>query len=168
MRLLISHTSILERLAALADQLRADACYPNLQPVVLAEGARPMARDLLPRLPELPCPVTIRVSSYGDAQTPLGTPRVLDPWPEIRDELGVLLIDDVLDTGNTLVLLRDRFVAAGVQPVRICVLLEKRTVERRPIDADYTGFTIDSQFVVGYGMDLAGRYRDMPDIAVLD
>lgn len=165
---LLTARAIRQRLRSLADELRGDALFPGLRPVVLAEGALPLARDLLPLLPELPAPVVIRVASYGDARAPQGEPRLLSPLPEDAFEgYAALLLDDVLDTGNTLLFLRARLRDAGVAAVRVCVLLEKKAPRPRAVRPDYTGFVIGDDFVVGYGMDLAGRYRELPYVGIV-
>jgi len=79
----------------------------------------------------------------------------------------VLLLDDILDSGVTLATIREKIESIGPQSVRICVLLEKKKSRLRHVDADYVGFQIADEFVVGYGLDYMERYRNLPFIGVL-
>jgi hypoxanthine phosphoribosyltransferase len=78
-----------------------------------------------------------------------------------------LILDDILDTGHTLAAVREKLETARPRSIRVCVLLSKRKRRARNVDADYTGFEIDDEFVVGYGLDFMERYRNLPYIGVL-
>jgi hypoxanthine phosphoribosyltransferase len=86
--------------------------------------------------------------------------------PDVADR-DVLVLDDILDTGHTLAAVRKRVEAAQPRSIRICVLLSKRKLRARDVDADYIGFEMDDEFVVGYGLDYMQRYRNLPYIGVL-
>jgi len=79
----------------------------------------------------------------------------------------VLILDDILDTGQTLTTVRKRLGAAEPRSIRVCVLLSKRRQRAQHVNADYIGFEIDDEFVVGYGLDFMERYRNLPYIGVL-
>jgi hypoxanthine phosphoribosyltransferase len=79
----------------------------------------------------------------------------------------VLILDDILDTGHTLAAVRKRLETANPRSIRVCVLLSKRKPRDRDVHADYIGFEIDDEFVVGYGLDFLERYRNLPYIGVL-
>lgn len=105
-------------------------------------------------------------SSYGNAKQSSGA---LDMYGELRTDVSdkrVLLIDDILETGGTLVAAKDMLVKAGAKSVKICVLLKKNLQEKPKIDADYVGFEIENEFVVGYGLDYANKYRELPYIGI--
>jgi hypoxanthine phosphoribosyltransferase len=79
----------------------------------------------------------------------------------------VLILDDILDSGHTLAAIREKLETAQPRSVRVCVLLQKKKERARPVDADYIGFEIEDEFVVGYGLDFDERYRNLPYIGVL-
>ena len=86
--------------------------------------------------------------------------------PELADR-DVLILDDILDTGHTLGAVRKKLEAAKPRSIRVCVLLSKRKRRARNVDADYIGFEIDDEFIVGYGLDYMERYRNLPYVGVL-
>jgi len=79
----------------------------------------------------------------------------------------VLILDDILDSGQTLATIREALETAEPQSIRVCVLLSKKKQRAREVDPDYLGFEIEDEFVVGYGLDFRGRYRNLPYIGVL-
>jgi len=97
--------------------------------------------------------------SSGNLDLPWGVP------PLVRDR-DVLLVDDILDTGLTLTTLRSTLLEAGARSVRTCVLLRKQHANH--LHSDYIGFDIPNEFVVGYGLDHAGRHRNLPEIRCLE
>ena len=79
----------------------------------------------------------------------------------------ILILDDILDSGHTLAAIREKLETAGPRSVKVCVLLSKKRKRDRSVDADYLGFEIEDEFVVGYGLDYDERYRNLPYIGVL-
>jgi hypoxanthine phosphoribosyltransferase len=165
-RVLISAPRLARRIKALAGELQRDCQGRDLVIVSLLNGTVMFLADLIRHL-NLPLRLDfIGVSSYGsgtESREPVFT-------KELRlDVRGreVLLIDDILDTGKTLAAVLKKLRALKPRRIRTCVLLDKpeRRIER--IKADYVGFTIPNEFVVGYGLDYAERYRNLPFIGVL-
>jgi hypoxanthine phosphoribosyltransferase len=120
---------------------------------------------------ELGLPVTVefvRASSYGAGTQSTGYVRMTRPPSLPVAGRDVLVVEDLLDTGRTLVALRAELEARGARSVRICALLDKP--DRRAVDlrADYVGFTGVRGFVAGYGIDLAERYRELPDLVTVE
>ena len=129
------------------------------------DGGMIFAADLVREI-NLPLTITpIKASSYGDSTTSSG--RVSLPWgiPKGVASKDILLVDDILDTGGTLTHLKELLILEGARTVLTCVLLRKESSRHLP--ADYLGFEIPDQFVVGYGLDYAGLYRNSPEISVL-
>lgn len=164
---LIPAARIERRVQTLARQITADFAGSELVVVALLTGTVVFLADLLRGL-SLPLRLDfIGVSSYG-----AGTrPGRLVFTKELRLDVAgrdVLVVDDILDTGRTLVEILKRLRPLRPRRIRICVLLEKR--RRRPtrVRPDYTGFIIPDLFVVGYGLDYAERHRNLPFIGVLD
>ena len=109
----------------------------------------------------------IRVSSYRDEMSPVSDPEIIDT---IRLELRrrhILLIDDILDTGRTISRVVKILKKLNPASIRTCVLLEKKGRQKVDFSADYVGFTIPDEFVVGYGLDFAEYYRNLPCIGTL-
>jgi len=86
--------------------------------------------------------------------------------PDVKDR-HVLILDDILDSGHTLAAIREKLETAQPRSIRVCVLLSKKKQRAREVDADYLGFEIEDEFVVGYGLDYDERYRNLPCIGVL-
>jgi len=137
--------------------------------IVVLKGAIHFASDLL-RTIDLPCQVEfIRLASYGDAQTSSGTVKAVDlSLPSLSGE-DVLVVEDIIDTGLTLRFLLDYLGSALHTPksLRLAVLLDKKEARKADVKVDFTGFEIGNEFVVGYGLDFAGYYRNIPFIGVV-
>jgi hypoxanthine phosphoribosyltransferase len=106
----------------------------------------------------------IAVSSYGNASTSSGAVKMIKDMDTYIEDKNVILVEDIMDTGLTLSYLREMLMARGPAAFKTCVLLEKP--DRKKVDSilDYRGFTIPDEFVVGYGLDYAGKWRNLPDI----
>lgn len=106
----------------------------------------------------------VNASSYGNEQKSIGCVEIA-PWDAIDFvNKNVLIVDDILDTGNTLSLLSRKVREAGALALKTCVLLDKPSRRQTPIQADFVGFSIEDYFAVGYGLDFAGEYRALPAI----
>jgi hypoxanthine phosphoribosyltransferase len=142
--------------------------YRGRRPLVLGvmNGALFFLADLL-RVLDLDVEIScVRLASYaGTAST--GRLRGLESLGESVRGRSVLVVDDILDTGLTLSELVRRLRELGAAEVKICVLLQKKRRRERPVRADWSGFRIADEFVVGYGLDFEGRYRDLKHIRVL-
>lgn len=168
-RVLFSHDQILRRCHELARTIEADRHHDGGAPpclVAVLEGARPFARVLQRLLPgNLPVH-EIRASSYV-GQHSSGTVTVTGAPIPCRGQ-SVLLLEDIVDTGRTIAALREHFTAAGAARCRIATLLSKPSRRVVSVELDYVGFEIPDEFVLGFGMDLDGRYREMPDVVVYE
>ena len=109
----------------------------------------------------------IRVTSYGTKTRSIGTPQIISSLTLDIANRDVLLIDDILDTGKTLKLVTQLVRELKPASLRTCVLLDKKARREVPLEADFVGFEIPDKFVVGYGLDFAERYRNLPGIGVL-
>ena len=122
----------------------------------------------LTRCIDLPCTVDfMAVSSYGKGTTSSGQVNIIKDLSDSVEGKDVLVVEDILDTGNTLSYLLEILKARNVASLKLCTLLDKPDRRKKPIKADYTGFTIPDAFVVGYGLDYAEKYRNLPYIGVL-
>jgi hypoxanthine phosphoribosyltransferase len=168
-RILIDEATIHRRLDELAAQIANDYRGRELTVIAILNGSVILMADLLRRLPmplKLDC---LSVASYHGGSKTTGELVFRQLWmPDIAGR-HVLLLDDILDSGVTLASIREKIqsINPGPQSVRICVLLEKKKTRLRHVDADYVGFQIGDEFVVGYGLDYMERYRNLPCIGVL-
>lgn len=166
-KVLISGEAITRRLDEMAQEIQRDFPRDPIVVVALMKGALVFAADLLRRLPrmlELEC---LSVASYHGGTRSSGRIEFLDrTLPDVRDR-RVLLLDDILDSGRTLGAVSQKLVEQGAAEVRSAVLLAKQRTREHPIEANHVGFRIEDEFVVGYGLDYRGRYRNLPYIATL-
>ncbi len=166
-RVLIAEEVIDKRLDVLARKIEEDFPGEVIQVVVLLKGALVFAADLtrrLPRMLEIEC---INVASYHGGTATSGQVDFLDhKLPEVKGR-QVLVLDDILDTGLTLRAVVDRLTAEGAAQVKTAVLLAKDKKRDAEVEADYVGFVIGDEFVIGYGLDYQGRYRNLPYVGTL-
>lgn len=165
-RVLITQEDIARRLPEMAREIQRDFAGRELVVVSLLNGTVMFLADLIRHL-SLPLRLDfIGVSSYG-AGTSSGQ---LVFTKELRIDVrgrDVLLVDDILDTGRTMVRVLDKLKALDPRRIKTCVLLNKASRRTEKIEADYVGFEIPDFFVIGYGLDYAERYRNLPFVGVL-
>lgn len=169
-RILISREQIARRVKELAAEIARTYERERdggVTVVTILSGAIIFVADLVRQLPLRMKVGLITVSSYAGARTSPDEPKVIQGLNADVAGRHVLLVDDILDTGGTLRVVRKRLEEAGARSIRTCVLLRKPA--RAPVDvpADFVGFDIEDVFVVGYGLDFDDQYRNLPDIAVL-
>src|SRR5947207_2059490 len=159
--------AIQKRLDEMAAQITADYSDRELTVIAILTGSLMFMSDLLRRIPlplKLDC---LSVVSYHGKTQPSGEVIFKQlAVPDVADR-DVLILDDILDTGHTLAAVRKKLETAKPRSIRVCVLLSKKKRRARHVDADYVGFEIEDEFVVGYGLDFMERYRNLPCIGVL-
>jgi hypoxanthine phosphoribosyltransferase len=166
-RVLIDEAVIEKRLDSMAEEIERDFPGGTLVVIILLKGALVFAADLLRRVPrvlEIEC---LNVASYHGGTESSGKVDFLDRhFPEVKGR-HVLLLDDILDTGRTLHAVCQRLMEEGAVAVHTAVLLAKDKPRAEEVQADYVGFEIGDEFVVGYGLDYLGSYRNLPFVGVL-
>jgi hypoxanthine phosphoribosyltransferase len=166
-KVLVDEEIIQKRLNILAEKVMVDFEGKPMVVVALLKGAVLFMADLMRRIPlpmEFEC---LNVSSYHGGTQSSGQVEFLDVvQPDLRGKY-VLLLDDILDTGLTLEAVTKKLLEQGAEGVKTCVLLAKDIPRDAVKEADYTGFVIGDEFVVGYGLDYKGRYRNLPYVGVL-
>lgn len=168
-RILIPEDRIKSRVSELANQIAA-AYSPSTNGLVIVpilSGSIIFLADLIRCLPIKMRIGLVTVSSYRGATTQALEPRVLQPLNIDIAGRDVLLIDDILDTGNTLRFVRRHLLEQAPASLRMCVLLRKPSKAPQDLAVDYVGFDVEDVFVVGYGLDFNSLYRNLPHIAVL-
>ncbi|MEM9080942.1 MAG: hypoxanthine phosphoribosyltransferase [Verrucomicrobiota bacterium] len=166
-KVLIDEDVIVRRLDALAERVLADFEGEEIYVVGILTGALVFMADLLRRLPVAMHIETISVASYHGGTESSGVVEFLDARVPDVEGRQVLLIDDILDTGRTLKAVKEKLFQLGAKEVRTAVLLSKDKMRAEEVDADYVGFEMGDEFVVGYGLDYRGRYRNLPFVGVL-
>ena len=164
---LLTETRIKRRVKSIAREIKAAYGDSEFTIISLINGAVMFTADLMREIDNpvrLDC---IRVSSYGAKTKSIGTPQIIHSLTLDIRKRHVLLIDDILDTGKTLKLVSGLIREQKPASFRTCVLLDKKARREVPIEADFVGFEIPDKFVVGYGLDFAERYRNLPGIGVL-
>jgi len=165
--ILFSSVQIQTRVAELGSAITRDFEGEPLVLIGVLKGAWIFLADLA-RAIDLTCSLDfLSVASYGEDTTSSGQVQlVLDLSGSIQGK-NVILVEDILDTGLTLSFLRKLLLARQPRTLRLATLLDKPSRRIELVEADYTGFSISDDFVVGYGMDYAERYRNLPDIRIL-
>lgn len=164
---ILSEEEIAERIAELGAQISAD--YGD-EPVLLVAVLRGAALFVADLARQISAPVELdfmAVSSYGSSTKSSGVVRIIKDLDETIENRHVLVAEDILDTGLTLKYLLKNLASRKPRSLEVVTLLSKPGKQRVPIDCKYVGFDIPDEFVIGYGLDFAERYRNLPYIGVL-
>jgi len=164
--ILLSADQIQKRVEALALEIRAD--FPDdLHVIAVLKGAFMFLSDLVRHTPGHVSMDFMAVSSYAKGTTTSGEVRLLKDLDTTLDGRNVVIVEDIVDTGLTLTYLQDILRARNPKSLRTACLLSKPSRRQVDVKVEYIGFTIEDRFVVGYGLDYAEQYRNLPYIAVL-
>jgi hypoxanthine phosphoribosyltransferase len=164
---LIDEVSLQARIASLGEEISADYEHRDLLLIGVLKGAVFFMSDLMRHL-TIPCEIDfMAISSYGDSTDSSGVVRILKDLDINIEGRDVLVVEDIIDSGLTLSYLMRNLEAREPASLEICALLTKP--ERREIEVPvrYVGFEIPNRFVIGYGLDFAERYRNLPFVGVL-
>lgn len=165
--ILISRSRIRRRIQEIARQIRSDFGSEPLHLVGVLKGAVFFLADLAREIPGEVSFDFIAVSSYGKNTRSSGQVRLTRDLDSSIEGKNVVVVEDILDTGMTLQYLLRIFEQRNPKKLRVAVLLDKPSRRLTPVRADYIGFSIPNEFVVGYGLDYAERYRNLLDVGVL-
>jgi hypoxanthine phosphoribosyltransferase len=167
LKILFSRDQIASRVAQLGEKITRDFAGEPVVLVGVLKGAAIFLSDLS-RCIRLDATFDfISVSSYGNAKQNSGEVKLLKDVDQSLEGKNIILVEDILDTGLTLSYLRNVLLAKRPKTLHIAALLNKASRRTEAIQADYVGFEIPDEFVVGYGMDFAEKYRNLPDICVV-
>jgi hypoxanthine phosphoribosyltransferase len=169
MRILLSEEQIRDKVAELATRVVADYRDEEVYVVCILKGAMVFCADLIRSMSGPRCPKirleTIDAKSYKGGISTGQVRLTVNFYPKGKH---LLIVEDILDTGNTAKSIIDSMRGAGAASVRLCVLLDKHSRREVKITPDYAGFAIGDEFVVGYGLDYNGEHRELPYIAALE
>ncbi|NLX62146.1 MAG: hypoxanthine phosphoribosyltransferase [Tissierellia bacterium] len=164
---LVTEEEIKEKVMELGEQITNDYRGKNLMLIGILKGAVMFLSDLARHI-KIPVMIDfMAVSSYGSSSESTGVVRIIKDLESSIEDYDVLIVEDIIDTGLTLSYLTDNLKKRKAKSVKIVTLLDKP--ERRKVDVpvDYVGFTIPDEFVIGYGIDYAEKYRNLPFVAAL-
>lgn len=166
-QVLISEAEIIQRVQELGKQISDDYREKKLTIICVLKGALIFLADLLRKIDLNPDLEFIQASSYYDKTYSLGEVKINNEILTKVEGRDILIVDDILDSGLTLYQIREKVLSKNPLSLKICVLLNKQSLRIKDIKADYIGFNIPDEFVVGYGMDYNGKYRGLSCISTI-
>lgn len=165
---MISESEIKERVQKLAEQIEGDFNNEAIVLIIVLKGSFVFAADLIREMKGDIKVDFISVSSYGDETETTGKVRLLKDLDANITDQNVVVVEDIIDSGLTLHFLRDHLNTHKPKQIKICTLLDKPERRRVNLPVDYVGFVIPDEFIVGYGIDYAQMYRNLPHISTVE
>lgn len=166
-KILINEKKISEAVSQIAKKINVDLNSEPLLAVIILKGSTPFAMDLIRKL-DMPVEIDfMQVSSYGKSTISNGFINIKKDIEQDISGKNVLIIEDIIDSGNTLFKIKKLFEDRKAKSVRICTMLDKPSRRVVNVDVDYVGAEIPDEFVIGYGLDYNEQYRNLPYIGVL-
>ena len=163
--ILITEEQLKARVAELGAEITEDYKGEELFLIGILKGSVPFMADLMRKI-ELPVQIDfMSVSSYGGSTKSSGVVRILKDLDSDIKGKNVIIVEDIIDSGLTLVYLKEYLQSRGPRSLRICTILDKPSGRKVDIRGDYVGFNVDNKFIVGYGLDVNQRYRNLPYIS---
>lgn len=166
-KILVSNAEIAKRAEEIAAQINADYKGKPILVVGILRGASIFLADIFKRLEGDVELDFMSLSSYGSGTNSSGEVKMIKDLSEPVDGKNVLIIEDIIDTGVTLSYLIKVLEARNPESIKLCALLDKPSRRKVELKGDYIGFEIPDEYVVGYGLDYAEKYRNLPDVCVL-
>jgi hypoxanthine phosphoribosyltransferase len=165
---LLSREQIAAKVAEIGSAITRDFQGESVILLGVLKGATVFLADLARQIKVDATFDFIAVSSYGNSREQSGEVRLVKDVDRPMEGKNIILVEDILDTGVTLTYLRNLLLARKPKTLKIAALLDKASRREQPVRADYVGFVIPDEFVVGYGLDFAERFRNLPDICILE
>ncbi len=162
---LISRDAIQRRVHDLGAAISQECAGEELLVISILKGAAIFTADLIRSITVPICVEFVELASYDGTESTTEIRILKDIDVPVADK-NLLVVEDIVDTGLTVSFLADRLMARGPRSLRVCALLSKPARRRTPVNIDYLGFSIPDEFVVGYGMDHHGHFRNLPDIRI--
>ena len=168
LRVLITREQISAKVAQMGERITADFAGEPIVLLGVLKGSTIFLADLARQIKLDATFDFIAVSSYGSGKQQSGEVKLLKDVDRSVEGRNIILVEDILDTGLTLTYLKNMLQAHRPKSLKVAALLDKISRRTEPVHGDYVGFAIPDEFVVGYGLDFAERYRNLPDICVLE
>lgn len=165
---MISEAEIAKRVKELASEIEADFKNEPIFLIIVLKGSFVFAADLIREMKNDVNVDFISVSSYSDQTETTGKVKLLKDLDADITNKNVVIVEDIIDSGLTLHFLRDHLKMHKPKSIKICTLLDKPERRRVDLPVDYVGFVIPDEFIVGYGIDYAQKYRNLPYIATVE
>jgi len=168
LKVLISREQIKQKVAELGAQITHDFEGESVVLLGVLKGATIFLADLAREIKLDATFDFIAVSSYGNSREQSGEVKLVKDVDQSMEGRNIILVEDILDTGLTLTYLKKMLLAHKPKSLKVCALLDKVSRRKMPIHGDYVGFEIPDEFVVGYGLDFAERFRNLPEVCILE
>ncbi len=166
-KVLLSEEEIQEAVVRIAKQIDEDYKGKEIILVGLLKGSVVFMADLLKQI-TTPCKIDFMcVSSYGADTKSSGRVNILKDLSQPITDADVIIVEDIIDSGNTMAFIKQYFAAKNANSVKICTMLSKPSRRETEVELDYVGYEVPDEFVVGYGLDFAEHYRNLSYIGVL-
>lgn len=167
-KVMISEEEVNEKIRAMGEQISKDYAGKEIHMICVLKGGVFFMCELAKRI-DVPVSLDfMAVSSYGGDTKSSGVVKIVKDLDESIQGKDVLVVEDIVDSGRTLSALMEMLRERGPKSLQLCTLLDKPDRRVIPVDVNYTGFTIPDEFVVGYGLDYAQKYRNLPFIGVVE
>ena len=167
-RVLISEEELDKRIRELAEQISRDYEGEEILLVCILKGSIFFTCDLAKRI-TVPVKLDFMTAkSYGDGTETSGNVRIVKDLDDSIEGKNVIVVEDIIDTGVTLSRLKPLLAGRGPKSLRLCTLLDKPERRKAQVEVEYTGFTVPDEFVVGFGLDYAQKYRNLPFVGVVE
>ena len=167
LRVLLSEDEIREKVRELGGKITADYKNSNLMLVTVLKGAVVFLADLMRQI-DVPAEIEFMVvSSYGSGVKSSGVVKIVKDLDVPLAGKDILIVEDILDSGLTLSYIKELLESRGPRSIRIATLLDKPSRRKVDLQADYIGFSVPDEFVIGYGLDYDEKYRNLPYIGIL-
>ena len=167
-RVLLSEEEVDRRIKEVADQINRDYAGKEVHLICVLKGGVFFMCELAKRISVPVSMDFMSVSSYGDGTASSGVVKIAKDLDETLEGKDVLVVEDIIDSGRTLYYLLDILAKRNPKSMKLCTLLDKPDRRVRDVKVDYVGFEIPDEFVVGYGLDYAQKYRNLPYIGVVE
>ena len=167
-RVMISEAEVAKRIEEMGRQISEDYAGKQIHLICILKGGVFFMCELAKRISVPVSMDFMSVGSYGDGTTSSGVVRIAKDLDESLEGKDVLVVEDIIDSGRTLYYLLDVLKKRGPESMKLCTLLDKPDRRVRDVKVDYVGFEIPDEFVVGYGLDYAQKYRNLPYIWIVE
>ena len=167
-RVMVSEAEVTKRIEEMGRQISEDYAGRQIRLICILKGGVFFMCELAKRISVPVSMDFMSVGSYGDGTTSSGVVRIVKDLDESLEGKDVLVVEDIIDSGRTLYYLLDVLQKRGPKSMKLCTLLDKPDRRVRDVRVDYVGFEIPDEFVVGYGLDYAQRYRNLPYIGIVE